>query len=264
MITRLELALLWRSRRPHLVAASLAVLLAAMLLGFFTGGESRAGLGGLFLAFASSHFGLVLVLPVFAAVEGSAQIAGEASSGTLLLLLTRPLGRRRLFLTKLAVAAGFVSLAAGALLAAAVVLGLALGGGGDLDLPPGVLAIVESPQHLGRGAAVARFVLTWPATSLALLAPLSLGFLVAAWIRRPLPAAATAVAIYVVGFALAEARPFADLRPWLFTSHMAYWGALFRADIPWRELALEAAVLLANAVLFAALAFRRFRLREER
>ncbi len=108
-----------------------------------------------------------------------------------------------------------------------------------------------------------RFALVWPAASLALLAPLSFAFLVSAWVRSPVNAVGTSVALYLVLYVIAEIHFFEDLRPWLFTSHMAYWRELFREDVDWLQLGRDAAKLTGFSALFLALALRRFRRREE-
>ena len=65
-------------------------------------------------------------------------------------------------------------------------------------------------------------------------------------------------------YVVSQIHFFAELRPWLFTSSMPYWRGLFQESVDWVELGREAARLLGFSGLFLALAFRRFRLREER
>ena len=81
--------------------------------------------------------------------------------------------------------------------------------------------------------------------------------------RSPVNAVGSAVALYMVLYVIAEIHFFEALRPWLFTSHMAYWRELFREDVDWPKLARDAAKLTGFSVLFLALALRRFRKREE-
>lgn len=277
MIARLEAARAWRSRRPLSAALSLVFFLLLMLLGFWTyaqtetGGaadfrytfENRSYFNGLTFALYAFYFGFLLLLPVHAAAEAGSQLAGDARAGTLALLLTRPVSRARVFFTKWALAAGLSVALTGAFLALALGLGLVAVGWGDLDLYPGVLQMTDRPQHLDQATALARFALAWPAASLALLAPLSLGFLVSSWTRSAVGAVSTSVALYLMLYVVAEVHFFAALRPWLFTSHMAYWRELFREDVDLRALGAGAARLAGFAALFLALAFGRFRRREE-
>lgn len=273
----LELTRLVRSRRPLLALASLVLFLGLMLLGFYTYAKTETGgaadfrytfenssyFNGLTFALYAFYFGFLLVLPIFAATEGGAQLAGDTASGTIRLLLARPVGRTRLFATKVAV--GFASTLAlcAVLLALALALGLLAVGWGDLDLYPGVLQMTDHHQHLEQDVAMRRFALIWPAASIALAAPLSLAFLVSTCVRSPVNAVGTSVALYLVLYVIAEVHFFEELRPWLFTSHMAYWRELFREDVDWARLGRDAAKLCGFSALFLALALGRFRRREE-
>lgn len=276
MIARLELLRLWRSRRLALAGASLALFLFLMLLGFYTYAQTETGgdaefrytfenasyFNGLTFALYAFYFAFLLLLPVFAATEAGVHMAGDRAAGTEALLLGRPLTRGRLFFTKLAVAGATSSLLVGAFLAAAMALGLVSVGWGDLDLYPGVLQMTDVHQHLPQAEALQRFLLAWPAASLALAAPLAFSCWVSVWARSPVDAVGLSVALYLVLYVIAEVHFFRDLRPFLFTTHLAYWRELFREEIAWGALARDAARLAGFTFLFLALAFRRYRRRE--
>ena len=277
MTVRLESLRLMRSHRPLIAAASLGLFLTLMLVGFYTYAQSRTGgdaefrytfenrsyFNGLTFALYAFYFGFVLVLPIFAATEGGAQLAGDTASGTMNLQLARPASKARIFLTKLGLASGYTTLMVGGFLALALSVGLVAVGWGDLDLYPGVLQMTDRPQHMSQSEGLTRFLLVWPFASLGLLAPLCFSFLISAWSRSAVNAVGTAVALYLVLYVVAEVHFFQELRPWLFTSYLAYWRELFREEIAWEPLLRDGAKLLAFALLFAALAFRRFRTREE-
>lgn len=277
MSLRLEALRLRRSRRPIVAGAALSFFLVLMLLGFYTYAQNRTGgnvsfrytfenrsyFNGLTFSIYAFYFAFLLLLPIFVATEGGAQLAGDGADGTLRLYLTRPISRARLFVGKLAVAFAYSSALAGAFLVTTLLIGLVTVGWGDLDLYPGVLQMTDRHQHLDQTDALVRFALAWPAASLALLVPLALSLWISAWSRSAVNAVGTSVALYLVLYVVAEIPFFADLRPWLFTSYLAYWRGLFREEIPWAELSTDALRLLGYASLFLALAFHRFRRREE-
>ncbi len=278
MTARLETLRLWRSRRPLLAGFALVLFLVLMLIGFYTYAqtktrgevefsytfENRSYFNGLTFALYAFYFGFLLVLPIFAATEGGAQVAGETSGGTLTLLLSRPVTKARLFFTKLAVAAAYSALAVGVFLALALGVGLVVVGWGELSLYPGVLQMTDVPQHLSQKEALHRFALAWPAASVALCVPLAFSFWISAWSKSAVNAVGTAVALYLVMYVIAEVHFFQELRPWLFTSYMAYWRGFFREDVNWAAVGADGAKLVGFALLFTALSYRRFRLREER
>ncbi len=81
--------------------------------------------------------GFFVLLPL-AALLGAASISGEVSNGTILLLLSRPVGRTRLLLTKYVVCAGTL------LLAAVMGKALLIGAAAVREYPLGELRILEA------------------------------------------------------------------------------------------------------------------------
>ncbi len=269
---------LLRSRRPLLAFLALALFLLLMLVGFYTyartrtGGdadfrytfENRSYFNGLTFTVYAFYFGFLLILPIFAATEGSTQLAGETQAGSLSLLLTRPLTKSRILLVKSGVALVYLTLLTGAFLATCLTVGLFFVGWGDLDLYPGVLAMADRHQHLEQTQALWRFALVWPAACVPLFTTLAFGLVFSSWMRSPVNAAATSVALYLVMHIVSGVHFFAELRPYLFTSSMGYWRELLHERIDVSAVLREAAKLLAFGLFFLALAHARFRRREER
>ena len=50
------------------------------------------------------YFAVLIVLPIFTAAEGGAQLTSVTAGGTIQLLLARPISRSRIFATKLVTA----------------------------------------------------------------------------------------------------------------------------------------------------------------
>jgi ABC-type transport system involved in multi-copper enzyme maturation permease subunit len=248
-----------------------------MLVGFYTyaqtetGGraefrytyENRSYFNGLTFALYAFYFGAILLIPMFASIEGGSQIAGETAAGTLSLLLARPVARPRLFFAKLGIATLLLLVMVGMFLVAALLTGLFAVGWGDLSLYPGVLQMTDRPQHIPQAQALRCFLLAWPAATLAMLAPLSLSFLISTWSRSAINAVALSISLYLVLYVIAEVHFFKQLRPYLFTSYVTYWRGLFRSSIDWPLLLRDASRLLTFTGLFLTLAYHRFRVREE-
>ncbi len=275
---RLETLRLWRSRRPLLTLFAVAFFLVLMLVGFYTYAQTRTGgeadfrytfenrsyFNGLTFALYAFYFGFLLVLPIFAAIEGGVQVAGDTARGTLTLLLTRPVSRVRIFATKAGLAAASASVSVAVLLGLALGVGLLVVGWGELRLYPGVLQMTDRRQVLSQPEALRAFALAWPAATVALCAPLALSLAIASYARSAVNAVGLAISLYLVLYVVAEVHFFEELRPWLFTSYMAYWRELFREQVDWGALCADGARLLGFAALFLAVALHRFRTREER
>lgn len=266
-----------RSRRPWIALSTLGVFLTLMLLGFWLYAKSRQGpdvqfrytfenrsyFNGITFTVYAFYFGCMLLLPIFLAIEGGTQLAGETSTGRLRLLLTRPVSRSRVLLAKFGVASLYAALLVGGFLAVTLAVGLFAVGWGDLRLYPGVLQMTATPQFLEQREALLRFTLIWPAVSLAMLVPIAFSFCLSAWMRNAVNAASTAVSLFLVLHVISGVPFFEDLRPYLFTTDLGYWRALLQETIDWNRVSRDAAKLATHGFVFLAVAHLRFRLREE-
>ena len=273
MFWRFEMIKLIRSWRPIVALAALTLFVGLILMGFYTYADSETGghaefrytfesssyFNGLLFALYAFYFAVLIVLPIFTAAEGGAQLTSESAGGTIQLLLARPLSRSRIFTTKLLIAVAYLALLTAVFLVLTLVVGLTAVGWGELSIYPGVLQMTPSPQYLSQKQALQAFALAWPAAVVALLPALSLSFLVATWAKSPINAVAASVAIYLVLYVISEIHFFVELRPYLFTAYTGFWRALFREHIVWPDLLQDGAKLLAFTFAFLAAAFHRFR-----
>jgi len=277
MLWQFETIKLIRSWRPVVAMAALVLFIALILMGFYTyagnetGGqaefrytfESSSYFNGLLFALYAFYFAVLIVLPIFTAAEGGAQLTSETAGGTIQLLLARPVSRSRIFATKLVTAVIYLAVLTGAFLAVALLVGLLAVGWGELRIYPGVLQMTARPQYLTQEQALHAFVLAWPAAVVALMPPLAMSFMVAAWSKSPINAVAASVAVYLVLYVVSEIHFFTELRPYLYTAYSGYWRSLFRQEIMWRDLLQDGAKLLAFTFAFLAAAYHRFRVRQE-
>ena len=274
---RFELLKLLRSRRPLIAAVALGLFLALMLIGFYlyahkqTSGraqfhftfENQSYFNGLTFTMYAFYFGFVLLLPVFLATEGGAQIAGESASGSLQLVLARPVSRTVVFATKAAVTFAYAGVLTFGLLAACLLVGLVAIGWGDLTLYPGVLQMTDVYQHLPRDQALARFALVWPFATIALAAPLAMSLCMSVFLRNPVNAAGAAVSLYLVLHVISGVPYFSELRPLLFTTYLGSWRELLHETIDWRQIGSDLGRLLFWTCGFLGVALAAFRRREE-
>lgn len=275
---RLELLRLWRSRRPWVAASAVAFFIVLMLAGFYTYAQARTGgqvnfeytfekddyFNGLTFSLYAFYFGSILVMPIFAAIEGGAQLAGDTSKGVMSLLLTRPVQRSQIFMTKVVLGLLLCVALSGFLLGSALLVGLFVLGWGDLTIYPGVLQLTSERQHLPLDQALVRFLWMWPAASLSLSVPFTLSLWIGSLVKSPVNAIGSAVSLYLMMYVISEVHLFERLRPWMFTSYSAYWREFLQEDIDWHGVGRDAGRLAGFSLLFLALAFGRFRRREER
>jgi ABC-2 type transport system permease protein len=257
---RSELGLIFGRRRNWAgmaVLAAVPILIAVVIKStsgprrgdgpdFFTSITSN----GLFVALAALTIELPLFLPLAVAAISGDSIAGEANLGTLRYLLTVPVHRTRLLVTKLA---GLVVFAAAATVLVAGVgagIGLALFGGGPLTTLSGT--------QLAFGAGVWRLVLVCGYLTGCLAALAAVGLFVSTLTEQPIGATIATVGLAVTSQILDSIPQLHAIQPYLLTHNWFGFGDLLRDPMATNTISkglISAAVYL---VVFGTAAWARF------
>ena len=197
-------------------------------------------------------------MPVVVAMIAGAQISGEAHSGTLRAILSRPVGRARLIVSKFLVTGLYGWVVLSGFIAANLLVGLLLVGWGDLGLYPGPLGLVDEPGSIPRAEALLRFGMATFSGGWSLLTLIALAFLFSVLVDTPVVSVTAAILTYLILTVIGRVEFFSDIKPYFFTTDMDFWRVVFKPEIPWRELAWSAlrcgayvfGLLLAAVVLF--------------
>jgi ABC-2 type transport system permease protein len=198
-------------------------------------------------------------IPFLITLVAGDMVSGEATSGTVRLLLIRPPSRSRIitakYLTALFYTAGLV-LFFGVL---CLLLGIALFGTGDLIVHHyGKFGFVLIPE----AQIPFRMLLAFAAAIWSMTVVASLAFLFSALAENSVGPIIGSMAV-VVAFLVFGNLPldfFRNLSPFLFTTYMNLWQRSFDIPIPWGSIAGSAAILgLHNIGLFliAVMIYRR-------
>ena len=219
---------------------------------------------------------LALVLPVFlpvavAVVAGDA-IAGEASTGTLRYLLTRPVGRTRLLVAKLISVTVYVLLVVVAVTVTAYATGVLLLG------PSRAAAVGQPPagQAPTAGQAAGGAVTSLSGAPLSLLQlteriALAIAFITVSMLGvaaialflstitdSALGAALGALAALVASEVLVTLNAATVVQPYLPTRYWLAWIDFFRQPIFWRDIQRGFAIQAVYVVIFLAAAWANF------
>ena len=119
----------------------------------FGGGDLFSLPGSIALSFV--HPIALILTSVFAVGFAAASVAGERQRGTLEVALSRPVSRRRFYLTLLVAAVGFVGITIAALLAGSVLGSVFVGVGGQLAIARFPLLWLNGVLLFGSFAAIA-------------------------------------------------------------------------------------------------------------
>jgi ABC-2 type transport system permease protein len=186
-------------------------------------------------------------------------VSGEATSGTVRFLLSRPPSRQRIlnakYMAVLSYSAGLVTFFA----LLCVLLGLALFGSGDLIIHHyGKFDVVFIPE----AEVPLRMMLAFAGALWAMTVVASLAFLFSALAENSIgPIIGTmAVVIVFLVFGNLPLDFFRNLKPYFFTTYMTLWQGFFELPIPWSEIGKSTLILgLHNAGLFllASILYRR-------
>ncbi|MDI5968655.1 ABC transporter permease [Streptomyces sp. SL13] len=253
-------------RRRTLVAFAVVVALPIVVWAAFAiGGRPRdrgdvptlvdvatsSGLNfALAVVFVSSGF--LLTLPV--ALFFGDTVASEAGWSSLRYLLAAPVPRARLLVSKAVVAFVFSALAVLALPAVALAVGTAAYGWGGLDLPTG--------GSLPAGSAAARFAVIVAYVFVSQLAVAGLAFWLSTVTDAPLGAVGGAVGAAILSNILDAITALGPVRQVLPTHWQFAWADLLQPGAEWSGMLKGTSVAVSFAIVFLALAFRRFRTKD--
>src|ERR1041385_6611551 len=250
-LLKLELEKLFRARSFYLSFLVLIGFVALMLWGFYTyaarktGGqaveqfkytyESKQYFNGLTFALYSLLFSFTLLLPIFVSMSAGSQIAGEARTGTLRMMCTRPISRASLIISKFLVTALHAALLLTFFIGLNLVMGLIFVGWGNLELYPGPLNLVDVPGKIMRDDALMRFGYAAVSGTWALLVIAALALLCSVIFDSPVQATIMTIAVYLTLYIVGRVEFFEHLRPYFFTTDMDFWRDVFKPDIPWES-----------------------------
>lgn len=199
---------------------------------------------------------LLVHVPLLISLVAGDSIAGEANMGTLRLILTRPVSRTQLLLSKFVAACVYTVLLLCFMAVLALPLSLAIFGKGDL-------LILKSEQIviLDRMDVLWRYFAAFGFAALSMITVAALAFLLSVFAENSIGPIIAAMSIVIVCTILTsmDIPLFNALKPFLFTNHMLNWKGFFERPIDEGEVLKSGGVLLAHILVFVSLAVVFFR-----
>ncbi len=270
-LLRTELKKIFRRPRTYVSFAIVAALAGIIQLALLVDGQSFVDfvLQGLEEQFAFSGKilngylvtyiilqTLLVNVPLLVAIVAADAISGEAATGTLRLLLTKPVSRTRLVLTKYAAALVYSVL----LLVWLAIVGLGLsilffGVGDMLNLRSEEVVFLLQNDMLWRYAAA------FGLAALAMACIAALSMLLSIFAENSIGPIITTMGIILFLTVISTlGLPFFEaIKPWLFTTHIIAWKGFFSAPVPYDAILFSGGVLVFYIVAFLAAAVYFFR-----
>lgn len=240
-ILRIELYKIFRKPRTYIAFGAIAVMIGLIqfaikvqgeeLIQFFLGSqestfefEASKILNGYFVCFFILNT-LLIHVPLLVALIAGDLVAGEANMGTLRLLVTKPVSRRTMMLSKFTASAVYVILLLLWMAVLALLGSILLFGTNDL------VVIKETGfQIIPTADVLWRFIAAFGFASLALICIAALAFMLSVFAENsigPIVATVCVVIVFTIVQQLQVPMFQEYAAPYLFTTHMLGWKGFF-------------------------------------
>lgn len=270
-LTKIELFKIFRKPRTYIAFAAIAAIIFLVQLAFYIDGykymsivmtsiESAFSvegnlLNGYFIFFIILQTLLVHV-PLLVSLVAGDMIAGEANMGTLRLLVTKPVSRSHLMVSKFFASSIYSIL----LLTFMAILGLLLS---MLIFGTSDLMIFKSEKVLliDRSDVLWRYFAAYGFAGLSMITVAALAFLLSVFAENsigPIIASMSVIIVFTI-LTTMDIPFFNNMKPYLFTNHMLNWKGFFDRPVDYSEVLKSIFFLLGHIVLFVSLATYIFR-----
>ena len=214
-------------------------------------------LNGFFVSQLVMYF-LMVHIPFFIALVAGDQVAGEATAGTLRMILIRPPSRLKILAAKAAISLIYTIMLVLCLAVLSLGLGIIIFGTGDLLVREEGLLILSKKQ------AICRFLIAYPLAMLGMSVVAALALLLSVLVENAIGPIIGTMAIVVISVIISETpiSLFERIRPFLFTSYSKVWQKAFLDPMPLNDIILSVIYLLIYMVLFFGAAFFIFNRRD--
>ena len=190
---------------------------------------------------------LLIHIPLLVALVAGDSLAGEANSGTLRLLLTKPISRAKIVLMKFLSSFIYTVILIIWLAIVALFFSLLLFGKGDMiNLKSDAFVMILQNDIMWR------YFMAFAFAALAMTTIASMSLLLSAFADNSIGPIIATMGIVVVLTILSnlELPLFTIIKPYLFTTHMIGWKGFFDDPVPYQAIGRSAMVLLLYTIGF--------------
>ncbi len=257
----IELSKIFRKWRTYIGFIAIGAIVPIVQIALFYEGDGYINMalrnvkdnfvfvGNLMNGYLIGHFilqALYIHIPFLIVLVGGDLLAGEATSGTYRMLITRPISRLSLLTSKYIAGIIYTNMLLLFLAILSVGLSLLIFGDGELLVFRSKIYIFAADDVLWR------FVLAYGFATLSLSTVLGLSFLFSSLVENAIGPIVATMAVIII-FVILSALPIEALsaiKPYLFTNYMAEWRSFFTDPIEYGKIYTSAGVLLAHIVGF--------------
>lgn len=271
-LTRIELYKIFKKWRTYIGFIAIGVLVPIIHIAMIYEGEDSLSwmtrnlqdsfvfVGNLLNGYLVSYIilsSLAIHIPFLIALVAGDLLAGEATSGTYRILLTRPVSRTSIVASKFSAGIIYTALLVLWLAIMSLVIGIIIFGVGELIVIKSQMIIVFERSDI-----LWRFLAGYSFAILAMSVVASLAFLFSSLVENAIGPIITTMAVIIVFYIVSaiNIEAFQVIKPYLFTNYILSWRLIFDDPVDTAEIIKSILVLSGHIAVFftaALLIFKR-------
>lgn len=270
-VLRIELFKIFKRPRTYIAFIAIAAIVILIQLAFYVDGESYIQfmlqavsesfnvegkiLNGYLICFVILQT-LLIHVPLLIALIAGDMIAGEANMGTLRLLISKPISRTSLMLSKFLAGVVYTLMLLVWMAFLSLLLSMIIFGVGDLMIfKSEEIVILRSSDIMWR------FYCAFGFAAIAMTTVAALAFFLSIFADNSIGPIITTMSIIIVFTILStmDLPMFTTIKPYIFTAHMLGWKGFFDDPINYPSVMKSGGILLIHIALFAGAAILVFK-----
>ena len=198
---------------------------------------------------------LIVHIPLLVALVTGDLISGEAAMGTVRMLATKPISRTKIVISKFIAGAVYTFILTLWLIFLALFVSKFLFGSGDLIVLNSEGLVILKEQDI-----LWRYGLSFIVAFLSLLTVSSVSICFSAFADNSIGPIVSTMAVIILFTIIGslEASIFLNIKPFLFTTHMASWRSFFEDPVPYSKIFNSIIILVVHNVLLVSIAVIKF------
>lgn len=261
-VLQIELFKIFKRPRTYISFVAIAAIVILIQLAFYVDGENYVQfmlqaisesftvegkiLNGYLICYIILQT-LLIHVPLLIALIAGDMIAGEANMGTLRLLISKPVSRENLMLSKFLASIVYTLLLLVWMAFLSLLISLTVFGVGDLMIfKSEEIVILKSSDIMWR------YYCCFGFAAIAMITVASLAFLLSIFAENSIGPIITTMSIIIVFTILTsmDLPLFKTIKPYIFTSHMLGWKGFLDDPVNYNSIIKSAGILVLHIVLF--------------
>ena len=198
---------------------------------------------------------LIVHIPLLVALVTGDLISGEAAMGTVRMLATKPISRTKIVISKFIAGAVYTFILTLWLIFLSLFVSKFIFGSGDLIVLNSEGLVILKEQDI-----LWRYGLSFMVAFLSLLTVSSVSICFSAFAENSIGPIVSTMAVIILFTIIGsmDVSVFQNIKPFLFTTHMASWRSFFEDPVPYSKIFNSIIILVVHNILLVSIAIIKF------